>query len=655
MNRPAPLLLTRIGLLALVWGAACGDPPPQSEPLAPTGVTFTAGQDRVTIAFTAPTGAGFDRVVIQRGEGAAPTSSVSGTRICDPCASPVIDTGVTAGTAASYAVYALYTGDRVSPAVTGTATPTGVNVAPGPVTGATFVGSDHQIALAWTNPPDADLAKVIIRRAVGAAPPDAVTAGAAVCDPCAPPFVDSNLTNDVLVSYAIFAVDTGGLVSAGVTGSATPVVAPGPVTDATFVGGDHEVTIDWIDPPDPDLARVVIRRVAGTVPPDSIVDGDGVCDPCTPPFVDGDPTNDVLVSYAIFAVDESGLISAGVTGSATPVVAPGPVTNTAFVGADHIVSIGWTNPPDIDLARIVIRRALGATPPASITDGESVCDPCTAPHDDSGLANDVLVSYAIFAVDEGGLLSAGVTGSATPVVAPGPVTDVTFVAGIRHVSIGWIDPPDLDLAKVVIRRALGATPPASITDGESVCDPCTAPYDDVGLDNDAPVSYTLFAVDNGGLVSVPATGAATPVAPPGPVTGATFDAGNHQVTIAWTNPTDLDFAKIVIRRADGVTPPATIDAGQSVCDPCSSPHVAPRSRQRHDRRVRDLRDRPRRPRVPRRYRKRPAASPLRPPHPSAQRQLSRVHAAADDRRGTIRRSLSRHPPRHAGGAVSASR
>ena len=63
-----------------------------------------------------------------------------------------------------------------------------------------------------------------------------------------------------------------------------------------------------------------------------------------------------------------------------------------------------------------------------------------------------------------------------------PVTDASFVAGSHHVAVAWTNPTDLDLAKVVIRRAAGPTAPASITAGQSVCDPCTSPDDDAGLD-----------------------------------------------------------------------------------------------------------------------------------------------------------------------------
>lgn len=51
---------------------------------------------------------------------------------------------------------------------------------------------------------------------------------------------------------------------------------------------------------------------------------------------------------------------------------------------------------------------------------------------------------------------------------------------------------------------------------------------------------------------------------PGPVTGVAETHTATSVTLSWTNPTDPDFADVVIRRAAGATAPADINSGTAV-------------------------------------------------------------------------------------------
>ena len=54
--------------------------------------------------------------------------------------------------------------------------------------------------------------------------------------------------------------------------------------------------------------------------------------------------------------------------------------------------------------------------------------------------------------------------------------------------------------------------------------------------------------------------------PPGPVAAVTATASGSSVTLTWTNPTDADFAGVLIRRAAGSTAPASATDGTLVGD-----------------------------------------------------------------------------------------
>ena len=115
------------------------------------------------------------------------------------------------------------------------------------------------------------------------------------------------------------------------------------------------------------------------------------------------------------------------------ITAPGPVTGLnvrAASSTDTSVALHWTNPTDADFTGVMIRRAIGATPPATATSGTLVRDLI----DDVPYVVDVgrvtagtQYSYALFAHDgaKNYAAAAKVTYStsrpAPATTAPGPV------------------------------------------------------------------------------------------------------------------------------------------------------------------------------------------------------------------------------------------
>lgn len=92
-------------------------------------------------------------------------------------------------------------------------------------------------------------------------------------------------------------------------------------------------------------------------------------------------------------------------------------------------------------------------------------------------------------------------------VPPGPVTDLTAGSGRTRTSIplSWTNPTDADLAAVLVRRAVGATPPASVTAGTAVptAVPRATSVTDKGLTPSRQYSYAVFTRDTHGNVRTP--------------------------------------------------------------------------------------------------------------------------------------------------------
>jgi PKD repeat protein len=190
-----------------------------------------------------------------------------------------------------------------------------------------------------------------------------------------------------------------------------------------------------------------------------------------------------------------------------PAPATNPVVSVSSVG-DTWLSLSWTNPTDPDLTGAMIRRLVGATGPATVTDGDLVSD-----FNDRadyvinpGLTPGTQYSYTVFAHDGSGNYATGVSATGTTtgipphVVPPGPVSALTALgmAGDTSIKLDWVNPTDADFAGVTIRRLAGGIEPASVTDGDPVAIPASATatsFTDSGLAPGTEYSYSVFAYD----------------------------------------------------------------------------------------------------------------------------------------------------------------
>jgi hypothetical protein len=120
--------------------------------------------------------------------------------------------------------------------------------APGPVTALTATVNPTSVALAWTNPADADFTGVIIRRAVGATAPPTASSGDPVADTVktATSYTDTGLTPRTQYSYAAFAHD--GVPNNAPAATLSVNTTPPPPTAALsingFTGPTMKLTVD---------------------------------------------------------------------------------------------------------------------------------------------------------------------------------------------------------------------------------------------------------------------------------------------------------------------------------------------------------------------------------------------------------------------------
>jgi alpha-tubulin suppressor-like RCC1 family protein len=122
-----------------------------------------------------------------------------------------------------------------------TAPPTVDTTSPGQVTGLEVAQrTATTLRLTWTNPADADLDRIVVRRAEGATAPGTATSGVGVpVDGTATQVLDANLTPRTDYSYAVFALDRAGNTSAAASVSSSTLIV-----GAVSAGSNHSCVIN---------------------------------------------------------------------------------------------------------------------------------------------------------------------------------------------------------------------------------------------------------------------------------------------------------------------------------------------------------------------------------------------------------------------------
>lgn len=149
------------------------------------------------------------------------------------------------------------------------------------------------------------------------------------------------------------------------------------------------------------------------------------------------------------------------------------------------------------------------------------------------------------------------------VTAPANITGLRAVAGDKHILLYWTNPVDADFAGVMIRRSTTSFPDRNegtlVYDGFGETFGSEVSFDDRNLTNGVLYYYSIYSYDT----STPpnyASGVGTSAVPrqatttPNNVTGLRLVADNQKLTLYWTNPTDVDFLGVIIRRSTAGNP-----------------------------------------------------------------------------------------------------
>jgi hypothetical protein len=314
--------------------------------------------------------------------------------------------------------------------------------------------------LIWTDPTDEDLASIEITftpEVTGIPQPITAYKGDGTK-------AITGLDNGTLYTFTVIAVDINNNKNTGVTTAVTPAASgpsdttpPADVTGLGGIPGDTQVTLNWTDPADDDLAFIEVTFTpAATGVTQPIVVAKGVETKIITGLANGTP-----YTFTVKAEDTSNNKTTGATTEAITPAAPGSsdttppanVTGLGGIPGDAQVSLNWTNPTDTDLASIQITftpTADGVAQPIAVDKGAGT-------KIISGLANGTSYMFTVKAADTSGNLNTGITVPLTPrapdptdKTAPAKVTGLSGTPGNARVTLIWTDPADEDLASIEI-------------------------------------------------------------------------------------------------------------------------------------------------------------------------------------------------------------
>lgn len=388
---------------------------------------------------------------------------------------------------------------------------------PGSATAFTATSGDTEIALAWTNPADADFAGVIILRKTGAYPANS-SDGTVVYTGTGTSALDGALTNGTQYYYGIYAFDLAGNKATTAQATATPnggaVNAPSlsPLAGVFNVAQNVSLTTTT-------AGSIICYTTNGTNPTCS----------ATPTCITG-----TLYSGAVSIATttnlkaiacKSGSTDSGITSGAYTIDTVAPVISAVAPTSSttaNSTQLSYTLSEHCTSASVTWTRTGGAADAVVHTQTMTGSELLAGTHSNISLVNNpTLVDGAIYTItfscsDAAGNAAVPVTSSAVTFdsVPPGNVSGLRVIPGDTRVTIVWINPPDADLAGVRVVRKTGSYP-LNNTDGTIVFDLPGTTTLDTALTNGTQYYYKIFTRDTGGNYASGATATATPFSPCG--------------------------------------------------------------------------------------------------------------------------------------------
>jgi fibronectin type 3 domain-containing protein len=274
-----------------------------SPPAAPANLTATAGNQQVSLSWTASSGA--TSYNVKR----STTSGGPYTTISSPTTSTYLDSSVTNGTTYYYVVTAVNSSGQSGNSNQASAKPTAPApaVPPAPAN-LTATAGNQRVSLSWTASSGATSYNV--KRSTTSGGPYTT-----ISSPTATTYVDSSVTNGTTYYYVVTAANSSGQSGNSNQASAKPTAPPPAVPPApanlTATAGNQQVSLSWTA--STGATSYNVKRSTTSGGPYTTISS-----PTATTYVDSSVTNGTTYYYVVTAVNASGQSGNSNQASATP-------------------------------------------------------------------------------------------------------------------------------------------------------------------------------------------------------------------------------------------------------------------------------------------------------------------------------------------------